>query len=317
MVGRRRRALALSGSALAVALLCSACARRDSASARSEAAREEDRRAPLPAAAPSAGNEASLAPARGDAGAGDDNEPQRAAPEALSGEALVSLEVPAFRPAIVSVPLGTRGPRPIAVAVHGNFDRPEWQCSVWRPIVAARGFVLCPRGVARRDVPKQMDRWEYASQAALAREIEAGVAALAARFGAHVDLGPILFIGFSLGAIYGAPMVQRAPARFPRVVLIEGGLGAWSTALAKRFAAAGGQRLLFACGQRDCMTRGKRLVAPFEKAGLPTRHGGDAHAGHTYDGQVAQVVADNWEWLVEGDPRWQAEGRADPGGAEQ
>jgi predicted esterase len=228
-------------------------------------------------------------------------------PPALAGEATIALEVPGFQPAVVAVPLGTRRPRPVAIALHGNFDRPEWQCGVWAPIVQNRGFVLCPRGIARRDVPKTMDRWEYASQKAVASEVEAALAALRARFDGHVAEGGVLFIGFSLGAIYGAPLVQRAPERFPRAVFIEGGLGAWTSRTAQRFVEAGGQRLILACGQPDCMAKGQRMVASLERAGLPTRHGGDGRAGHTYDGEVAQVVARNWDWLVEGDDRWQRE----------
>lgn len=308
MVDRRRSPLAVSrcvtllrGLALAAAWSGFACARRDTAGSRPESGRDEAGRVSpaIESAAASAAQPAASASAPAP--------PVAALPAALSGEGLVALEVPGFQPAVVSVPLGTRGPRPVAVALHGNFDRPEWQCGVWRPIVGERGFVLCPRGVPRRDVPREMDRWEYTSQPAFAREIDAALAALAARFGAHVDGGPVLFIGFSLGAIYGAPLVQRAPARFPRAVLIEGGLGAWTPATARRFSAAGGQRLLFGCGQPDCMTRSKRMIAALEKAGLPARQGGDGKAGHTYDGKVAQVVADNWEWLVESDSRWDAE----------
>jgi predicted esterase len=212
--------------------------------------------------------------------------------------------VPGFASAVVALPLGATAPRPVVVALHGNFDRPDWQCSVWEPIVGARAFVLCPRGVARRDVPKAWDRWEYASARAVANELEAALLALRERYPAYVDPGPLLFIGFSLGAIYGAPLVQKAPERFPRVVMIEGGLGSWSVAAAKRYVKAGGQRLLIACGQPDCTARSKTLTPALERAGLPTRSGGSPRAGHTYDGPVAEVVAQNWDWLIEGDPRF-------------
>src|SRR6188768_1132879 len=39
---------------------------------------------------------------------------------------LVKLAVPGFGDAVVSLPLGAVEPRHIAVALHGNFDRPEW-----------------------------------------------------------------------------------------------------------------------------------------------------------------------------------------------
>lgn len=227
-------------------------------------------------------------------------------PRRLEGAPLVELDVAGFRPATLVVPVGARGPRPVAIALHGNFDRPEWQCGVWQSIVR-NAFVLCPRGVPRRDAPAAWDRWEYGSAKAMKNEIEAALAALRDRFGAFVDQGPLMFIGFSLGAIYGAPLVHAEPARFARVVFIEGGISAWTPYTAKKFVQAGGQRLILACGQPDCLGKVKRLGPSLERAGLPTRVGGSAKAGHSYDGDVARVVAENWAWFTEGDPRWSIE----------
>jgi len=224
---------------------------------------------------------------------------------ALGREPLVALEVPGFRPAIVSVPVSTKRPRPIVVALHGNYDRPEWQCSVWNAVVRDRAFVLCPRGIPRRGAPAAADRWEYASARAMKSEIEAAVPALRARFADFVADGPLLFIGFSLGAGYGAPLVQAEPERYPRAVFIEGGVPAWSVGAAKRFAKAGGKRLILACGQAGCLTQVKQLGPALTRAGLDTRVGGSASAGHTYDGAVAQVVNDNWDWLTGDDPRFE------------
>lgn len=216
----------------------------------------------------------------------------------------VSLDVPGFQPAIVSVPSRARASHPVAVAFHGNFDRPEWQCEVFRPVLGDSGFLLCPRGKPRRDVPKSLDRWEYHSGKSMAAELDAALAALSQRFGDRVDPGPIVFIGFSLGAIYGAPIVQSKPARFPRAVFVEGGHNAWTPHRAKKYAEAGGARLFLACGQAPCLANAKRLAPALEKAGLPTKSGGAPKAGHTYDGEVAAAVQAAFPWLVEGDARW-------------
>ena len=175
---------------------------------------------------------------------------------------------------------------------------------MWQGIVGDTAFVVCPRGVPRRDAPAELDRWEYASGKAMQRELEAALVALKARFGDFVDDGPLVFIGFSLGAIYGAALVQADPARFAHVVFIEGGLSAWTSHTAKKFAHAGGRRLILACGQSDCLGRVKRLAPTLERAGLPTRVGGSARAGHSYDGEVAEVVRKNWQWFTEDDPRF-------------
>jgi predicted esterase len=302
-----RAALALTRhfAAIAFSLLSVGCPR-----AEGERAAPATSRQPLPAHAASgptsegveASGEAVTAPAAGLTSEAKPDAPPSLAP--LVGPPVANLEVPGFSAAVVALPVGATAPRPVVVALHGNFDRPDWQCGVWAPIVAARAFVLCPRGVARRDVPKDWDRWEYASAKAVAKELDAALAALRQRYPDYVDPGPALFIGFSLGAIYGVSLVQKAPERFPRAVMIEGGLGAWSAAAAKRYVSAGGQRLLLACGQPDCMARVKTLGPALERAGLPTRTGGSPRAGHTYDGPVAEVVATNWDWLVEGDPRF-------------
>src|SRR5262245_9947598 len=76
-----------------------------------------------------------------------------------------------FGRAVVSLPLGSTGKRPVVIAAHGNYDRPEWQCEVWRGIVRNRGFVLCPRGVPRPDSPSRTDiRFTYRNQPLLWRE---------------------------------------------------------------------------------------------------------------------------------------------------
>lgn len=223
---------------------------------------------------------------------------------ALGGEPLVALEVPGFEPAVVAVPVSTTRPRPIVLALHGNFDRPEWQCSVWDKVVRERAFVLCPRGIPRRDSPRSADRWEYASARAMKNEIEAAVGALRTRFKDFVADGPRVFLGFSLGAGYGAQLVQGQPDVYPRAVFIEGGVSAWSVSAAKRFVKGGGERLILACGQAGCLTQVNRLGPELTRAGLATEVGGNAHAGHTYDGPVAQAIADKWPWFIEGDARF-------------
>jgi len=222
----------------------------------------------------------------------------------LGGEPFVALEVAGFEPAIVSVPVSTKRPRPIVLALHGNYDRPEWQCSVWNEVVRERAFVLCPRGIPRRGAPAAADRWEYASARAMKSEIEAAVAALRARFAEFVAEGPLVFIGFSLGAGYGAPLVQAQPQLYPRAIFIEGGASAWSVGAAKRFVKEGGKRLILACGQAGCLTQVRQLGPSLTRAGLETRVGGSASAGHTYDGSVAQVVSDNWDWFTADDQRF-------------
>ncbi len=283
----------LAGSAALAALACARIDTPSLARPASSATPMAPSRAPSPE--PALGVSDALAPPP---------IPTVPASPALSGEPVVALEVAGFRAAVLAVPIGSTRARPVVVALHGNFDRPEWQCEVWRAIVAARGFVLCPRGTPRRDVPASWDRWEYRSSKAVRDEIEAGLSALRARYANFVAEGPLVLIGFSLGAIYGAPLVLAEPARFPRVAFIEGGLSAWSSRAAQKFRANGGERLILACGQPDCLLKVKALGPELTRAGLPTEVGGTAKAGHAYDGDVARVLAERWDWFVAGDARW-------------
>ncbi|WP_438018053.1 hypothetical protein WMF18_02770 [Sorangium sp. So ce315] len=218
---------------------------------------------------------------------------------------LVELAVEGFPSAVVSVPIGATGRRPVLIASHGNYDRPEWQCEVWRGIAGGDVFILCPRGVARSDSPSASDvRFTYESNARLEREIDAGLAALRARFPEHVDPGPALYTGFSLGAIMGSAIAARRAALFPRLVLVEGGHDRWTSATAKAFADGGGQRVLFVCAQAGCGAAAAAAAARLEKAGVQTRVVRSKEAGHRYDGPVAEETQRALGWVLAGDPRW-------------
>ncbi len=210
----------------------------------------------------------------------------------------IALAVPGFRDAVVSVPLGATSPRPLALALHGNFDRPEWQCEVWRRITHGQVFVLCPRGIPRTDVPKELDRWEWSSVAKTKSEIVAAVAALRARFPSYVQPGPLVFTGFSLGAILGARLIQDPDLDVGAAVLVEGGYQGWTLAKAKAIKPRLG-RLLFACGQTECRNAYRyQLERLFQAAELSSSMVSDVKAGHTYDDPVAALVEREWPALV-------------------
>jgi dienelactone hydrolase len=212
--------------------------------------------------------------------------------------ALVALPMPGFRDAVVSVPLGATSKRVVALALHGNFDRPEWQCDVWRRITRGEVFVLCPRGTPRNDVPKELDRWEWGSVAKTKSEILAALTALRARYPDYVAGGPIVFTGFSLGAILGTRLVQDPELNVGAAVLIEGGYDGWTVAKAKalkpRLA-----HVLFGCGQTQCRNAYRyQLKHLFEVAGIPSSLVADVKAGHTYDDPVAALVQSEWPAIL-------------------
>ena len=232
------------------------------------------------------------------------------APKKLdAGAPLVDLAVPGHADAVTWIPIGAASPRPVVIAAHGNYDRPEWQCQVWGGVLGERAFVLCPRGIPRPDSPAPDDiRFTYADNRALEREIDAGLEALRARFPDHAGADPVLYTGFSLGAIMGVAILSRRPERFTRAVLVEGGHDKWTPAAAAAFAsadaAARGRRVLFACGQKPCAFEAKRPAAILERAGVATKIVHGPGVGHGYGGAVADAIAAELPWLLEGDARF-------------
>ena len=230
--------------------------------------------------------------------------PSRGLPPLRSDPAIVPLEVPGFASAVISMPLGSTGPKPVVVATHGLWDFPEGLCDDQRWLFHDRAWVVCPRG---RPLPDKTFHYDNAD--ALIKEIDADVAALVAKYPGYVDDSEMLYTGFSLGAILGAQIVVREPSRFPRAVLIEGGEDKWTGGLASRFASGGGKRMLFACGLRGRVPTATASAKVLEKAGVETHVflGKLPDRGefiHWYNGPIADETLAQLPWLLQGDGRW-------------
>jgi hypothetical protein len=229
-----------------------------------------------------------------------------AAPALHTDAAITALALDGFEPAVISIPQGATTPRPIVIATHGMWDPPEGLCDNWRWIVGDRAWVLCLRGSKTGG-----STYLYRSASALTREIDAGVHALALRFPGFVDEGPMLYTGFSHGAIVGVSVVASAPARFPYAIFTEGGEDQWTAARAKAYAAGGGKRVLFACGLRGRVGAAQPIAAMLERAGIGARVvlGKLPSTGqfiHWYNGPVADEEKAQLPWLLEGDARFDA-----------
>lgn len=200
---------------------------------------------------------------------------------------------------MLSLPLGARKPMPVVIAAHGNYDRPEWQCEVHRPLFENTAFILCPRGIPRPDSPAPDDiRFTYATNQAMEQEIMAGLRALKQAYAPYVEDGPVLHLGFSLGAIMGVSMAARQPKHFPRLVLIEGGHDTWSNDNVKRFSEGGGQRVLFVCAQLGCEKDAQWAASKLQKAGISTRIERGPRVGHRYDGPIAETTQKGLGWVL-------------------
>lgn len=241
---------------------------------------------------------------------------QPALPPLPNSPGFARLDVPGFASAVVAWPqTPVSVPLPIAVALHGSYDQPEWNCESFQQVVRGAAVVLCPRGRLRWDSPKAVDLLRFffpSPQGVLLRELHASVEALRLAFPREIASGPLLYIGFSQGAILGAPAVIANPSRFPRVILVEGGHDAWNSSTARSFQRGGGQSVLFACGRDSCNRSAIAAARHLASAGVRVKVVYSPDQGHTYTDGVQAVIAAEFPWLVDGDPRFQLPGPNPP-----
>lgn len=264
--------------------------------------------------------------------------PPSALPPLAAPASAYALPVAGFADAVVAVPAGVTRAAPVLVAVLGIGDTPESQCAIWRELVGARAFVLCPRGLphfvreaapaaAGREASEETDPafataieetteaspdsgrvtqvgFHHPDLATLEREVDAGLASLRARVGAYVAAGPVLYTGFSRGAFLGASLVGKAPERYSRAVFIEGGQSAWNDETAAAFAKHGGKRLLFACGRPSCVSESEAAAVILGKHHVETRVVYGEGEGHDYKGEVKNQLRASFDWVTDGDPLW-------------
>ena len=224
-------------------------------------------------------------------------------PPALeAGADLIELDVPGYLSSFLSVPTGATRARPVLVAAHGVGDRPDWQCNEWRRLLGARAWILCPRGIKSDRWSTRGDtRWTWAGPVFMKREIDA---ALAARFAPFVDEERMVYAGFSYGAANGVAIAAEGAARFPYVVLTEGGADRWTVPLAHDFVNNGGKRVLFVCGQKSCVSEASTILDMLHRAEVDAKLEYGVGEGHGYGGAVAERIRAEFSWVTVGDPRW-------------
>ncbi|MEO1273323.1 MAG: hypothetical protein AAFX99_35005, partial [Myxococcota bacterium] len=72
------------------------------------------------------------------------------------------------------------------MVLHGNFDRPEWECDVWQQ-ARFHGWLLCPRGIRSSSATLAQDRWTYPRRPTLIQEMDAALTALETRYPERVS----------------------------------------------------------------------------------------------------------------------------------
>lgn len=185
----------------------------------------------------------------------------------------------------VTVPLGARGPRPVVVALHGAGDHPEWACSEWRAVFDGAVFVVCPHGV-----PVGGGARSWASVESVERAVDAALASAQARFGRHVAEAPFTLAGFSQGARMALRAAARRPARFPRVLALEGGYEEAGLPEVVRGLGRGARAVVLGCATGACASRFAAGTRALERAGLRVAVVDAGRRGHVFDGPVADAM---------------------------
>ena len=214
------------------------------------------------------------------------------------------LDVKGFGPATVALPLEATTPRPIVVVLHGARDRAEWQCGTFRGLLGGRVFILCPQGVAAAEA----GLFGLGSVDDSIAELRAALAALKARFGAHVAASPIVLIGYAEGAAVAAALARQEPSFFARTALIKGDAAAFSLSATKIFAQRGGKRALFFCVDDACQQNGVERALLLSRAGAPAKSV-KAEVGPFLDAPFVTALRPEISWLLEGDARFAASKR--------
>jgi len=210
---------------------------------------------------------------------------------------LVNLKLAKYRPAVFVAPQGAgRSPWPVVVILHGNFDRPEWECEWWLP-ARRLGWLLCPRGRRRPGVDRRLDRWTYAGSTFVTRELHAALDVLKRRFVSLVREQDALLIGFSLGGILGPRVMLGSRLRFTRAIFVEGGAGV-SPGQIRTLKKRGLKRVAYLCGQYSgCGSKARRAVRLWRRRGVEARLWIMPGVGHNYNEDFAPLAERVLAWL--------------------
>jgi predicted esterase len=135
----------------------------------------------------------------------------------------------------------------------------------------------------------------WSSPGALAKRVEAAVAMARQHYGAYVASGPMIYAGFSQGATLAEPLLREHAARFPIVILAEGGYQtSRSPAFARAFHDAGGRRIALVCGSRACFQSAIAAKKVLESAGIEALVVGDELAGHNLNQRMQHALEGAW-----------------------
>ena len=220
-------------------------------------------------------------------------------PAALTADApILALTVGAIT-GYVALPIGATSPRPIVVGVHGAEDHADWSCYEWAATLAAYAWVVCPQGPAFRT------GFVWSSAEQIYERAMALVAEVERRWPEWVAEGPMVYGGWSQGAMLAPTVIASHPGTFDRAVLVEAGYTPMNGDASVGALAKGGvRRVLVSCSSTPCRTLSKSMVDAGPKHGVDVATNDVGLRGHWFDAPVFESLGEKWPSLVSGDPRW-------------
>jgi predicted esterase len=196
------------------------------------------------------------------------------------------LPATAETPAVVVYPPSgdASTPRPVTVMLHGMCDVPENECPWFANVVTRDSWLVCPRGPTR--CPSGGATWSPAHGAEL---IDAAIRRVELEYpGAVAARGHDTLIGFSLGAFVAMDVVNRAPTRWSRVVLLGAKIVPDPRALSR-----GSTRLILGAGEFDLsfshMTLASRRL---RKVGIDATFRSLGRVGHRFADDMDAWLSD-------------------------
>lgn len=224
--------------------------------------------------------------------------PKGALPPLVAPSWLIDVPSRDFADAKAAVPLGAVRPRPLLIALGGEIDRPEWRCGSYRGVTGNRSFILCPSRTPRGSATPSMPTTE-----ATARALRAEIAALKARFGAHLARGSVVLAALGPSVEHALALALEEPSFFSRLVLVNGSLSRLDGAFATRYGQMGGERVLVVCSRGGCGADPDLKVRSLRPAGVDARLT-RPERGEGLDAETVRSIGEQWSWLVGSDARW-------------
>ncbi len=180
-----------------------------------------------------------------------------------------------------------RVPRAVTIMLHGMCDVPERECPWFAEAVTPNSWLVCPRGPLRCESGGATWAWERRAET-----IDAAIRRVEAEYPGRVAAGTDdTLIGFSLGAFVAMDVVNHAPTRWSRVVL----LGAKVTP-DRRALLRGSTRFVLGAGDLDASRVHMELAARrLHAAGVDATFMSLGRVGHRFaddmDGWLARALA--------------------------